>query len=56
MNLDSERVPVHAGAFMPVRDIGKPMGGFYLKHSKYIHGPIVPPTGRLRNHFLKASA
>jgi hypothetical protein len=41
---------VHAGTFVPLRDIGKAVGGFYLKYSKYIHGRIVPSMCTLRKH------
>jgi hypothetical protein len=43
---------VHAGAFVSLRNIGKPVGGFNLEHAKNIHGRIVPPMADLRNHFL----
>jgi hypothetical protein len=43
---------MHAGTFVPLGDIGKPVGGFYLKDSKYIHERIVPPMEKLRNQFI----
>ena len=42
VNFNPERMPMHAGTFMPRRDVGKPVSGFNLKNSKYIHGRIVP--------------
>jgi hypothetical protein len=34
---------MRAGTFVSRRDVGKPVGGFYLKNSKDIHERIVPP-------------
>jgi len=50
MDFNPERMAVHAGTFVPLRDIGKAVGGFYLKYSKYIHGRIVPSMCTLRKH------
>lgn len=50
MDFNPERMAVHAGTFVPERDIGKAVGGFYLKYSKYIHGRIVPSMCTLRKH------
>jgi len=43
VDFNPERVSMHAGTFVPFRDIGKPMGRFDLKYPKYIHERIVPP-------------
>jgi len=43
VDFNSERVSVHAGTFVPLGDIGKPMGRLDLKYSKNIHERIVPP-------------
>jgi len=51
VNFYSKRVPVKACTFVPARDIGKPVSGFYLEYSKNIHRRIVPPMTVLRNHF-----
>ena len=50
VDFDPERMPVHAGTFVPLRDIGQAVGGFDLKYAKYIHGRIVPPMCTLRKH------
>ena len=44
-------MPVKTRAFVAVRDIGKPVSGFYLENAKNIHRRIVPPMTALRNHF-----
>ena len=49
MNFNSERMPVHAGALVPVGDVGQAVGGFDLENAEYIHGRIVPPAECLRN-------
>jgi len=50
MDFNPERVSMHAGTFVPLRDIGKPMSRFDLKYSKNIHERIVTPKLSLRNH------
>ena len=43
VDFDPEGVSVHAGTFVPLRDIGQPVGRLDLKNPKNIHERIVPP-------------
>ena len=49
MNLDAERVPMNARAFVSIGNMGKAVSGFDLEYAKYIHGAIVPSASAQRN-------
>ena len=56
VNFYSKGMTVKAGTFVPLRYIGKPVGGFDLENPENIHMRIVPRIKVLRNHFKHPGA
>ena len=49
VDLDAERMSVHARALVPIGNVGQAVRSLDLENAKYIHGRIVPPVGERCN-------